>query len=182
MVASRQLANLVAEIVRAVLNYIASLNTAFRGANVIFSVTKFLEPFLPQTVAASQVRAAALGMTTVQEYASHIELTQRQNIADVAAATVETLKWVGFIVSKIIHANRCSGGRFERLYPFDAKTEVFPYNGREMYPALPAEMSCFQTGDLMTSHQILPGSYLAKDCVCRLPRLETGWLGICEHQ
>lgn len=171
--ASQQLAALGAEIVRADLNDVECLKAAFMGANVIFSVTNYWEPFLPQNIEASGAKAAILGMKTVREYAGHVELTQGRNVADAAAATVETLDGNGFIVSTLSHAGRCSEGRFKQLYHFDAKAEVFPHYVRETYPVLAARMSCVQTGYFMTSHQILPDSYLAKVRFCRLPVLET---------
>lgn len=160
--ASKQLAALGAEMVRADLNDVEALKTAFMGANVIFSVTNYWEPFLPCNIEASRANAAALGMNRVREYAGQIELAQGRNIADAAAATVETLDGNGFIVSTLSHAGRCSEGRFKQLYHFDAKAEVFPYYVRETYPVLAARMRCVQTGYFMTNHQILPDSYFAK--------------------
>lgn len=167
--ASQQLAALGVEMVRADLNDVHSLKAVFKGASVVFSVTNYWEPFLPQNVEVSLAKAAALGMTSVREYAGHVELVQGLNIADAAAATVGSLDENGFIVSTLSHAERCSGGQFRQLYHFDAKAEVFPYSVRGKYPELAAKMSCVQTGYFMTSHRILPDSYFAKVSVCCLP-------------
>lgn len=159
---ARELAALGAEVVRADLNDVESLEAAFRGASIIFSVTNYWEPFFPPNVEASRAHARALGLGGVREYAGRVELAQGRNIADAAAATVGSLDANGFIASTLSHAGRCSGGRLKELYHFDAKAEVFPYYVREKHPALAAKMSCVQTGYFMTSHRILPDSYLVK--------------------
>lgn len=157
---ARALAALGADMVHADLNDPASLRTAFQGANVIFSVTNYWEPFLPPNIEASRARVQALG-GGVRAYAGRVEAAQGRNIVD-AAATLDSLDDNGFIVSTLSHAGRCSGGRFTELYHFDAKAEVFPDYVRDKYPRLAAKMSCVQTGFFMSSHQILPDSYLAK--------------------
>lgn len=152
--ASQDLAALGADMVQADLFDRASLERAFRGANVIFSVTNYWEPFVAKS------RPEGLGM--VREYAGLRERAAGVNIADAAAATVETLDGAGFVVSTLSHAGRCSGGRFAELYHFDVKADVFPYYVEETHPGLAVKMRCVQTGFFMTSHQILPHSYLAK--------------------
>lgn len=159
---AKDLAALGADVVRADLNDVHSLKAAFEGANVIFSVTNYWEPFFPPNIEASRAQVKALGLGGVREYAGRVELAQGRNIADAAAATVDSLDVNGFIASTLSHAGRCSGGRFKELYHFDAKAEVFPYYVREKHPALAAKMSCVQTGYFMTSHRILPNSYFVK--------------------
>ncbi|KAL1873163.1 hypothetical protein Daus18300_003982 [Diaporthe australafricana] len=160
---ARELAALGAEVVHADLNDVGCLAAAFEGASVIFSVTNYWEPFLPSNIGASRARARALGLGKgVREYAGRVEAAQGRNVADAAAATVGSLDGNGFVASTLSHAGRCSGGRFGDLYHFDAKAEVFPFYVREKHPRLAAKMSCVQTGFFMTSHQILPDSYLAK--------------------
>ncbi|KAL2277071.1 hypothetical protein FJTKL_00211 [Diaporthe vaccinii] len=159
---AKDLAALGAEVVRADLNDVQSLKAAFEGANVIFSVTNYWEPFFPPNIEASREQVKILGLGGVREYAGRVELAQGRNIADAAAATADSLDVNGFIASTLSHAERCSGGRFKELYHFDAKAEVFPYYVREKHPALAAKMSCVQTGYFMTSHRILPNSYFVK--------------------
>lgn len=159
---ARELAALGAEMVRADLNDVQSLEAAFEGANVIFSVTNYWEPFFPHKIEASRAQVEALGLGGVREYAGHLELAQGRNIADAAAATVDSLDANGFIASTLSHAGRCSGRRFKELYHFDAKAEVFPYYVKEKHPELAAKMSCVHTGYFMTSHRILPNSYFVK--------------------
>lgn len=174
---ARELAALGAEVVRADLNDVGSLEAAFRGANVIFGVTNYWEPFFPHKIEDSQAQVKALGLGGVREYAGRLELAQGKNIADAAAATEDTLDANGFIASTLSHAGRCSGGRFEELYHFDAKADVFPHYVREKHPKLADKMSCVQTGYFMTSHRILPDSYFVKvrkNLSCR--RLRIAWL------
>ena len=159
---ARELAALGAEVVRADLNDVGSLEEAFKGANVIFSVTNYWEPFFPHKIEASREQARTLGLGSVREYAGRLELAQGRNIADAAAATADSLDANGFIASTLSHAERCSGGRLKELYHFDAKAEVFPHYVQEKHPKLAAKMSCVQTGFFMTSHQILPNSYFVK--------------------
>lgn len=160
--AAKELAALGAEVVRADLNDVESLKAAFKGANVIFSVTNYWEPFFPHKIEASREQVKALGLGSVREYAGRVELAQGRNIADAAAATVDSLDANGFIASTLSHAEWCSGGRFKELYHFDAKAEVFPHYVKDKHPGLAAKMSCVQTGYFMTSHQILPNSYFVK--------------------
>ncbi|KAH8775265.1 NAD(P)-binding protein [Diaporthe sp. PMI_573] len=159
---ARELAALGAEVVRGDLNDVGSLEEAFKGANVIFSVTNYWEPFFPHKIEESREQAKTLGMGSVREYAGRLELAQGRNIADAAAATVDSLDANGFIASTLSHAERCSGGRLKELYHFDAKAEVFPHYVQEKHPKLAAKTSCVQTGFFMTSHRILPSSYFVK--------------------
>ncbi|KAK3301810.1 uncharacterized protein B0T15DRAFT_324014 [Chaetomium strumarium] len=157
--AARELAALGAEMVRADLDDVASLEAAFRGANLIFSVTNYWEPFFRPDCRA---RAQALGVTC-RRYAYDVEYAQGKNIADAAAAVaVDSLVENGFLASTLSHAGQCSAGRFKDLYHFDAKADVFPDYVVATHPALAAKMSCIQTGFFTTSHRILPESYFQK--------------------
>ena len=159
--ASQELRELGAEVVKAELEDVASLEAAFRGANLIFSVTQYWEPFFRPDCRAL---AAEQGISC-RRYAYDVELRQGKNIADaVAKAALDTLDDNGFLVSTLSNAKRCSNGRFTELYHFDAKAEVFPDYVNEKYPALAAKMSCIQTGYFMTSHRILPEAYFRKVC------------------
>lgn len=159
---SRELAALGAEVVRADLFDADSLKTALKGANVIFSVTNYWEPFDPGNLGSSRREAERLGLGSVRRYAGHLEETAGRNIADAAAETAETLDGNGFIVSTLSHARDCSGGRITELYHFDAKADIFPRYVEERYPDLARKMSGVQTGCFMTSYRILPNSWLIK--------------------
>ncbi|KAK3485363.1 NAD(P)-binding protein [Neurospora hispaniola] len=156
--ASQALAALGVEMVTAELDDPKTLDAAFAGANIIFSVTQYWEPFFRPD---SRVKAQELGITC-RRYAYDVEYRQGKNIADAAAKVVDTLEDNGFLVSTLSHARKCSGGKFTDLYHFDSKADIFPDYVRENYPALAAKMSCVQTGYFMTSHAILPNSYFQK--------------------
>jgi NAD(P)-dependent dehydrogenase (short-subunit alcohol dehydrogenase family) len=156
--ASQALAALGAEMVAADLDDVKTLEVAFKGASVIFSVTQYWEPFFRPDCRA---KAKELGVTC-RKYAYDVEYQQGKNIADAAATTLDTLGENGFLVSTLSHANKCSGGTFTELYHFDSKADIFPDYVLKEYPALAAKMSCIQTGYFMTSHYILPNSYFQK--------------------
>lgn len=158
--AAKELAALGAEMVRADLDDVKSLEAAFAGANLIFSVTNYWEPFFRPDCRA---KAAELGVTC-RRYAYDVEYQQGKNIADAAATVVDSLEENGLLASTLSHAGKCSGGKFKDLYHFDAKADVFPDYVAAMYPALAAKMSCIQTGFFTTSHRILPGAYFKKVC------------------
>ena len=160
--ASQALAALGAEMVAADLDDCQSLDAAFAGANIIFSVTNYWEPFFRP-----DYRETAKGLgVTCRRYAYDVEYSQGKNIADAAAKVVDTLDNNGFLVSTLSHARKCSGGKFTDLYHFDSKADIFPDYVREEHPALAAKMSCVQTGFFMTSHAILPNSYFQKVRCC----------------
>lgn len=156
--AAQQLAALGAEVVQADLDDVKSLETAFAGANVIFSVTNYWEPFFRPDCRA---KAQELGITC-RRYAYDVEYRQGKNIADAAAAVVDSLDDNGFLASTLSNATKCSNGKFKDLYHFDSKADVFPDYVAATHPKLAAKMSCIQTGFFTTSHRILPNSYFKK--------------------
>ncbi|KAK5652869.1 hypothetical protein OQA88_9535 [Cercophora sp. LCS_1] len=156
--AAQELASLGVELVQTEIDDPASITAALAGANLIFSVTQYWEPFFRPDCRAA---AAAAGISC-RRYAYDVELKQGKNIADAAAATISSLDENGFIVSTLSHAGKCSGGKFTELYHFDSKAEVFPTYVEEQYPELAKKMSCVHTGYFMTSWRILPGSYFKK--------------------
>lgn len=156
--AARELAALGAEVVQADLDDVQSLKAAFAGANVIFSVTNYWEPFFRPDCRA---KAQELGITC-RRYAYDVEYRQGKNIADAAATVADSLDDNGFLVSTLSHAAKCSNGKFKDLYHYDAKADVFPDYVAANYPQLAAKMSCIHTGFFTTSHRILPESYFKK--------------------
>ncbi|KAF2968407.1 hypothetical protein GQX73_g5178 [Xylaria multiplex] len=155
---ARQLAAQGIEIVQAELNDVESLVDAFKGANLIFSVTQYWEPFFRPNC---RQEAEAQGISC-RKYAYDVEYQQGRNIADAAATTVDSLESNGFLVSTLSHAGKCSRGAIKEAYHFDSKADVFPTYVNERYPELAAKMSCIQTGFYMTSYRILPTSWYAK--------------------
>lgn len=156
--AAQKLASLGAELIKADLDDVSSLESAFAGANVIFSVTNYWEPFFRP-----DCREAANNQgISCRRFAYDVEYRQGKNIADAASKTVDSLDQNGFLVSTLSHAGKCSGGRLKELYHFDAKADVFPTYVEERYPELVAKMSCIHTGFFYTSFNILPHSYLGR--------------------
>ncbi|KAK3367855.1 NAD(P)-binding protein [Podospora didyma] len=156
--AAQELAALGAEMVAIDLDDVETLKPAFKGANVIFSVTQYWEPFFRPD---HRALAKEQGITC-RKFAYDTELRHGKNIADAAATTVDSLDPNGFLASTTSSARRCSNGRFQDLYHYDAKADIFPYYVAESLPALHAKASYIQTGFFMTSHQILPNSYFNK--------------------
>jgi hypothetical protein len=147
-----------AEIMSVDLNEVSTLIRAFAGANLIFSVTNYWEPFFRPDC---REAAEAQGIS-VRKYAYDVELQQGKNIADAAATTVDTLDPNGFIASTLSHAGKSSNGRFTECYHFDAKAEIFPYYVNEAHPELAKKMSCVQTGYFTSSYKFATDSYLKK--------------------
>lgn len=107
--AACKLANQGVEIVQADLDDVESLTAAFTGANLIFSVTNYWEPFFRPDY---RQRAAQAGISC-RHHAYDVELQQGKNIADAAARTVDSLDPNGFVASTLSHARKCSGGAFK---------------------------------------------------------------------
>jgi hypothetical protein len=156
--AAKELAALGADMVQADLDDVKSLEAAFAGANVIFSVTNYWEPFFRPDCRA---KAKELGVTC-RRYAYDVEYQQGKNIADAAATVVDSLDDNGLLASTLSHAGKCSKGKYKDLYHFDSKADVFPDYVAAAHPKLAAKMSCIQTGFFTTSHRILPSAYFKK--------------------
>jgi hypothetical protein len=156
--ASRALAAQNVEMVSANLHDPESLATAFQGANLIFSVTDFWKPFFTP---ANHAKAHELNKS-IGEYAYDLEVQQGKNIADAAAELVEGLDEVGFIVSTLSNARKCSKGKYKEVWHFNSKADVFPDYLEEKYPKLAAKTSYLQTGYFMTSWKLAPGNYVGK--------------------
>lgn len=156
--AAEKLSQQGVEIVSADLDNPDALAEAFRDASIIFSVTNYWEPFFRPDCRA---KAAEEGISC-RKYAYNVELRHGKNIADAAAQTVDSLEPNGFIVSTLSNAKECSGGRFQELYHFDAKANIFPKYVDETYPELARKMSCVQTGYFMTSYRLVPEAYFHK--------------------
>ncbi|KAJ9669438.1 hypothetical protein H2201_000305 [Coniosporium apollinis] len=155
---ARALASKGIEIIAADLDDVATLIPAFRGANLIFSVTNYWEPFFRSDCRA---KAAELGVSC-RKYAYEVEVRQGRNIAEAVAATVDSLDENGFIASTLSHATRCSRGRFDELYHFDAKADFFPGYVEENHSMLARKTSYVQTGFFMSSYRLAPGAYFRK--------------------
>ncbi|CAJ2511981.1 Uu.00g076060.m01.CDS01 [Anthostomella pinea] len=156
--AAQKLAAQGIEMVQANLDDVSSLIRAFDGANLIFSVTNYWEPFFRPDCRA---QAAEQGISC-RRYAYDVEYQQGKNIADAAAQVVGGLDENGFIASTLSHAGKCSKGRFKELYHFDAKADVFPDYVNAKHEALAKKMSLVQTGYFMSSYNYAPDAYFKK--------------------
>jgi hypothetical protein len=155
---AQALAALGVELVKVDLHDGAGLESAFKGANVIFSVTQYWEPyFRPDCRQQTQEQGIS-----IRKLAYDIEYKSGKCIADAAASTADSLDVNGFLVSTLSHAAKCSKGAYTELYHYDSKADIFPDYVNEKHPKLAAKMSCIHTGYFMTSHHILPNSYLRK--------------------
>ncbi|KAA8569018.1 hypothetical protein EYC84_000691 [Monilinia fructicola] len=151
------------EILEADLDNVDSLISAFQGANLIFSVTNYWEPFFRPDC---RVKAQEKGISC-RKYAYEVEYQQGRNIADAAAhaSVLPGLDSNGFIASTLSHAGKCSGGKFTEVYHHDAKADVFPGYVNERYggeSGLAAKMSCVMTGYFTSSYKLAMKSYLRK--------------------
>jgi hypothetical protein len=146
------------EMVKADLHNPATLKNVFEGANLVFSVTDFWKPFFNP---ANQARAKELGKS-IGRYAYELEVEQGKNIVDAVAKEVEGLDDIGFVASTLCHAGKSSGGRYEQLYHFDSKADVFPAYMEEKYPELAKKTSYLHTGYFVTSWNYMPKRWFAK--------------------
>jgi nucleoside-diphosphate-sugar epimerase len=146
------------ELLQADLHDPATLKDAFIGANLVFSVTDFWKPFFNS---ANQARAQELGKS-IGRYAYELELEQGKNIVDAVAKEVDGLDDVGFVASTLCHAGKSSGGRYQELYHFDSKADVFPGYVEERYPELAKKTSYLHTGYFVTSWNYMPKRWFAK--------------------
>ncbi|KAH6667726.1 NmrA-like family protein [Halenospora varia] len=126
------------EVVTGDFNNPESLDAAFSGASVIFSVTDFLHlivnPSLREKSAASGSSAGA--------YMRDYEAQQNRNIID-AAAKASTLE--RFIFSSLPNTSKLSGGKYTHIYFYDSKAIAEEY-GRSTYPKLWEKTNVFYAG------------------------------------
>ncbi|KAK8106127.1 NAD(P)-binding protein [Apiospora kogelbergensis] len=188
---AQELIKLGVEMVQADVEDPASLEAGFRGANLIFSVTQYWEPFFrPDCVVAAKEQGVS-----IRKLAYDVEYRCGRNIADAAAAAaLDSLDNNGFLVSTLSHATRCSGGRHTDLYHFDAKADIFPdyvekvatqqHDGsfKMRFPTDPAKPQPHLdvNGDMgqfvHAVHQMPPGhSYMAEGTTCTWPEFLETW-------
>lgn len=110
------------EVVEANLNDVASLQSAFKGADFIFAYTDF-SGIVRGPEVMGKFQAGELAPPIGSE-SYRIELQQGKNIAD-AAATVPELSRL--VWSALPGVKRLSGGKYTQTFHFDAKAEAFEY-------------------------------------------------------
>ncbi|KAL2821434.1 hypothetical protein BDW59DRAFT_109781 [Aspergillus cavernicola] len=116
----------------------SSLDTAFKGASIIFSVTDFWPAFFDP---AQRQEAAASGQS-IGAFCRELELQQSRNIIN-AAAKVTTLKH--FIFSSIPNSQKISNGKYEHVYHFEGKGLAQEY-GQSAHPKLWEKTTVFYAG------------------------------------
>lgn len=142
--AALALADSGVEVVEADLNDVESLKSAFAGANFIFALTDFAGIVKgPQVMGRFQAGelAAPIGAESYK-----IELQQGKNIAE-AAATVQKLDRL--VWSALPHVKRLSGGKYTKVYHFDAKARIFEY--MLGIPELRSKVSAVHMGAFVTN-------------------------------
>ncbi|KAI9284628.1 putative hscarg dehydrogenase, partial [Umbelopsis sp. AD052] len=127
------------EVVQGDLNDVDSLTAAVQGANVVFGVTDFWEPFFNP---ATQEKLAPGQL--VNQYCYNKELQQGKNIADAVATIADTTLDL-FVWSNLAHVNKWSNGKYTWVYHFDSKAEIYAYI-KESLPNLAKKTSSVQIG------------------------------------
>lgn len=160
----------------------STLVPAFKGANVIFSVTDFWKPlFNPQNVE----RAKREGIS-INKLCYNLEYEQGKNICDAAGHPdiVKSLEGTGLIASTLTSARDASKGYYKELYHFDSKADIFPTYLEKNHPDLAKKTNYLQTGYFMSSWMYMPhlwpgkqpdGSFVFKACTepdVELPHLD----------
>jgi hypothetical protein len=138
----------------------STLVAAFRGANLIFSVTDFWKPFFNP---ANIERAAQEGIS-IGKLCYNLEYEQGKNIVDAASHpdVLSGLDYTGLIASTLSNATECSKGKYKQLYHYDSKADIFPKYLEQHAPELAKKTSYLQTGYFMTSWQYLPHKWPGK--------------------
>ena len=152
--ASRALSAQGIEMVHADLHSSETLLSAFQGANLIFSATDFWKPFFdPRNAARAEEKGIPLGQLCYE-----LEYAQGKNIVDAAAhpCILPHLHSPGLIASTLSSARQCSKGKYQHLYHYDAKADVFPNYLEASCPELARKTSYLQTGYFMSSWNYMP--------------------------
>lgn len=157
---AKLLASQGVEVVAANFDDPQSLDAAFSGASIIFSVTDFLQSMLNPSL---REKAAAAGIST-GFYIRDYEAQQNRNIID-AAAKLSTLE--RFIYSSLPYANKLSDGKYDHVYYYDSKAAAEEY-GRATYPELWEKTSVFYAGFYLENYVWEAKALFAPKLVCSL--------------
>ena len=138
----------------------STLVPAFKGANVIFSVTDFWKPFFNPT----NIERAKREGISIGKLCYNLEYEQGKNIADAAAHPdiLAGLDETGFIASTLNSARESSKGKYQELYHFDSKADIFPKYLEKVHPELAKKTNYLQTGFFMTSWHYMPQKWPGK--------------------
>ncbi|KAL3471191.1 hypothetical protein BJX99DRAFT_266935 [Aspergillus californicus] len=141
--AAQALSSLGAELVKADLSDISSLESAFAGAHAIFLNTDFWGPYV------SGIGGSA---THSSDDAFNTEVSHGKNAA-IAASKVSTLE--RFVYSALGPIQRASGGRYTQSYHWDAKAAIVDYIENEQTD-LAKKTSFFYPGAYATNPLFMP--------------------------
>ena len=157
---SKALAAKGVDMIKADLHDPSSLIQGFKGANLIFSVTDFWKPFFdPANVERANREGISIG-----QLCYNLEYEQGKNIADAAShpEVLAGLDETGLVASTLSSARVCSQGKYQQLYHFDSKADIFPNYLEEQHPELAKKTSYIQTGYFMTSWHYMPHRWPGK--------------------
>jgi hypothetical protein len=155
---STSLASLGVEVVAGDFDNPSSLNAAFQGATVIFSVTDYWQSFANASL---REKASASGHNVGVFIRDH-ETQQNRNIID-AAANIDTLE--RFVFSCLPNPNTLSGGKYKNVYHFEGKAAAEEY-GRTAHPELWAKTSVFYAGYYLENYLGGNGAMFRPKLVC----------------
>jgi len=139
---AQALAKTGVEIVKADLNDLSSLKSAFQGASYIFAYTDFLSivqsPQIMGRFQSGDIKAP------IGAAAFDIEVQQGKNVADAAASVsqLERLVW-----STLPHVHKLSGGKYTQVFHFDSKAVALDYMLQS--PALQGKVSSVLMGGFL---------------------------------
>ncbi|KAI9042110.1 NmrA/HSCARG family protein [Aspergillus affinis] len=139
--AAQQLTSKGVEIVKADLEDITSLESAFHGASAIFAVTDIYNHMFNS---ANFTKAQEAGIT-INEYACNLETTQAMNIAIAANSPAVSSTLTHFVFSSLSDTKRWSKGKYTWNFHFDGKAQAVK-RIREELPDLAAKLSTVQVG------------------------------------
>jgi hypothetical protein len=138
----------------------STLVPAFKGANVIFSVTDFWKPFFnPVNIERAKREGISIG-----KLAYNLEYDQGKNICDAAAhpEVLAGLDSTGLVASTLSSARDCSKGQYTELYHFDSKADIFPTYVEKHHAELAKKTTYLQTGYFMLSWHYMPHKWPGK--------------------
>ncbi|TVY85576.1 NmrA-like family domain-containing protein [Lachnellula suecica] len=147
---SLSLASLGVEMVVGDFDDVSSLDAAFQGAAVIFSVTDYWQSYTnPLVRERVSISGQGLGLASRDN-----EAQQNKNIID-AAAKISTLE--RFVLSSLPNTKELSGGKYSHIYHYDGKA-IAEENGRSTYPELWAKTNVFYAGYYLENYWDSRGS------------------------
>jgi hypothetical protein len=146
-VAARQWSDRGVDIVVGDIDDVPTIAKAFKGANVAFGTTDFVQHLQdPQLIARAERESRP-----INELATERESEQAKRMIDAAAANVDSLDL--FILSTLSDAKGLSKGKIQYNLHFDSKWTAVEYL-KDRYPALWAKTSLLQLGIFMSNWKV----------------------------